>query len=174
MLSPQSCPTLCDPTGCSPPTRLNPPGTEPTSPVFHALAGRFFTAEPPGKTTFILSAAIIAIIIIILTFQVKLGHREVNELAQDPLASGGRVWPQGPLFSSAFLSFMVWEFSEKNYYHNEYQIKDNKSKSHLIDLSIAFFFFRNIQEMCLFQLGITNDTIISPPNFTPQLVPGYL
>ena len=32
---------------------------------------------------------------IIITFQVKLGHREVNELVQDPMASGGRVWPPG-------------------------------------------------------------------------------
>ena len=95
-------------------------------------------------------------------------------LPKTPWLVGAESDPQGPLFTSAFLSFMVWEVSENNYYHNEYQIKDNKSKSHLIDLSIAFFFFRNIQEMCHFQLGITNDTIISPPNFTPQLVPGYL
>ena len=67
------------------------PGVELASPALPALAGRFFTAEPPGKTTLILSAAVIAIIITIITFQVILGHREVNELARDPMASGGKV-----------------------------------------------------------------------------------
>ena len=27
------------------------PGIKPVSPMFHALAGRFFTTEPPGKPT---------------------------------------------------------------------------------------------------------------------------
>ena len=67
------------------------PGIKLASPALPALAGRFFTAEPPGKTTFVLTAAVISIIIIIITFQVKLGHREVNELVQDLMASGGRV-----------------------------------------------------------------------------------
>ena len=59
----QSCPTLCNPLDCSPARFLCPwdfpgknpgvgcqalldPGIEPDSP---ALAGRFFTTEPPGK-----------------------------------------------------------------------------------------------------------------------------
>ena len=64
----QSCPTLCDPMDSSPhqappsiafsrqeywsglpfpsPGNLSDPGIEPESP---ALAGRFFTTEPPGK-----------------------------------------------------------------------------------------------------------------------------
>ena len=63
----QSCQTLCDPMHCSPPGSplheiflarilewaaisspgdLPDPGIEPMSP---ALAGRFFTTEPPGK-----------------------------------------------------------------------------------------------------------------------------
>ena len=63
----QSCPTLLDPMGCSllgssvhripqarilewvvisPPGNLPNPGIEPASP---ALAGRFFTTQPPGK-----------------------------------------------------------------------------------------------------------------------------
>ena len=33
----------------SPPGDLPGPGIQPTSPVAPALAGRFFTAEPPGK-----------------------------------------------------------------------------------------------------------------------------
>ena len=66
----QSCPTLCDPMGCGPPgssvhgilqARIlewvaiffsrgsSQPRTEPGSPVSPALAGGFFTAEPPGK-----------------------------------------------------------------------------------------------------------------------------
>ena len=32
-----------------PPRNLAYPGIIPTSPVSHALAGRFFTTEPPGK-----------------------------------------------------------------------------------------------------------------------------
>ena len=32
-----------------PPGDLPDPGTEPMSPVAPALAGKFFTAEPPGK-----------------------------------------------------------------------------------------------------------------------------
>ena len=32
-----------------PPGDLPNPGIKPMSPVVHALAGRFFTAEPPGK-----------------------------------------------------------------------------------------------------------------------------
>ena len=32
-----------------PPGDLPHPGTEPTSPASPALAGRFFTTEPPGK-----------------------------------------------------------------------------------------------------------------------------
>ena len=34
---------------CLPPGELPDPGMEPVSPVSPALAGRFFTAEPPGK-----------------------------------------------------------------------------------------------------------------------------
>ena len=34
---------------CPPPGDLPNPGIEPTSPVAPALAGRFFTTEPPGK-----------------------------------------------------------------------------------------------------------------------------
>ena len=66
----KSCPTLCNPMDCTcqaplsmgfsrqeywsglsfpPPEDLLDPWTEPTSPVSPALAGRFFTAEPPGK-----------------------------------------------------------------------------------------------------------------------------
>ena len=40
---------------CPPPGDLPNPRTEPTSPAFPALAGRFFTAEPPGKPKFTLS-----------------------------------------------------------------------------------------------------------------------
>ena len=67
----QSCPTLCNPMDCSPPgssvhgilqARIlekftcPPPGylpnpeIQPRSPVSPALAGRFFTTEPPGKS----------------------------------------------------------------------------------------------------------------------------
>ena len=64
-----SCPTLCNPMDCSPPGSMQfsrqeywsglpfpPPedysdlGIEPMSPESPALAGRFFTTEPPGKT----------------------------------------------------------------------------------------------------------------------------
>ena len=63
----QWCPNLWDLIDCSPlsmgfsrqgywsglllppPGDLPDSGTEPTSPVSPALAGRFFTAEPPGK-----------------------------------------------------------------------------------------------------------------------------
>ena len=66
----QSCPTLCDPVDCSPPVSsvhgisqerivewvaIPPPGDlpnlgmEPMSLASAALAGRFFTTEPPGK-----------------------------------------------------------------------------------------------------------------------------
>ena len=62
----QSCPTLCDPVDYSPPGSspvefsrqeywsglrgdLPDPGIEPTSPMSPALAGRFFTTEPPGE-----------------------------------------------------------------------------------------------------------------------------
>ena len=66
----QSCPTLCDPVDCSPPVSsvhgisqerivewvaIPPPGDlpnlgmEPVSLASAALAGRFFTTEPPGK-----------------------------------------------------------------------------------------------------------------------------
>ena len=66
----QSCPTLCNPmdyspTGSSvhgisreeywsglpfpPPGDLPNPGSEPMSPASSALAGVFFTTEPPGK-----------------------------------------------------------------------------------------------------------------------------
>ena len=66
----QSCLTLCNPVGCSPPgssvqgisqTRIpewvavsssrgsSDPGVEPASLVFPALAGRFFTPEPPDE-----------------------------------------------------------------------------------------------------------------------------
>ena len=66
----QSCPTLYDPTDCSPPGSsvqgilqarilewvampssrdLPDPGTESTSPVSPSLTGRFFTTAPPGK-----------------------------------------------------------------------------------------------------------------------------
>ena len=34
---------------CSPPGDLPHPGIEPASPKSPALAGRFFTTEPPGK-----------------------------------------------------------------------------------------------------------------------------
>ena len=65
-----SCPTLCSPVDCStqdplsmeffrqeywnglpfpPPGDLPHPGIEPRSPAFPALAGGFFSAEPPGK-----------------------------------------------------------------------------------------------------------------------------
>ena len=70
VLAAQLCPTLCDPMDCShqaplfmefsrqeywsglpspPPGDLPDPGIEPTSLVSPALAGRFFTTEPPGK-----------------------------------------------------------------------------------------------------------------------------
>ena len=66
----QSCSTLCDPVDCSPPGSsvhgvsrqeylrglpfpppgdLPNPGTEPKRPVSPALAGGFFTSEPPGR-----------------------------------------------------------------------------------------------------------------------------
>ena len=66
----KSCPTLCDPMDCSLPGSsvcgilqarilecvaisssrdLPGPGIEPASPLSPALAGGFFTAEPPGK-----------------------------------------------------------------------------------------------------------------------------
>ena len=67
----QSCPTLCDLMDCSPPGLLCPwdspsentgvgchfllqgdlphPGIKPVSLMSPALAGRFFTTEPPGK-----------------------------------------------------------------------------------------------------------------------------
>ena len=65
----KSCATLCDPMDCSPPGSsmgfprqeywsglpfpppedLPDPGIKPMSPVSPALAGRFFTTEPPGK-----------------------------------------------------------------------------------------------------------------------------
>ena len=66
----QSCPVLCDPKDCNhqaplsmaffrkeywngllspPPKDLPNPGTEPMSPQSPALAGGFFTIEPPGK-----------------------------------------------------------------------------------------------------------------------------
>ena len=65
----QSCPTLCDPTDCSPPGSsvhgtiqarilelpfpplgdLLGPGIELVSPVSPGLAGGFSTTEPPGK-----------------------------------------------------------------------------------------------------------------------------
>ena len=66
----QSCPTLCDPMDCSPPGSsvhrfsrqeywsglpfpspgdLPHPGIKPASPASLALAGGFFTTEPPGK-----------------------------------------------------------------------------------------------------------------------------
>ena len=65
-----SCPTLCDPTDCSPPGSLSmgfsrqerwsglpcpppgnlpDPGIEPVSSASPALVGRFFTTAPPGK-----------------------------------------------------------------------------------------------------------------------------
>ena len=71
-LVPKLCPSLFDPMGCSPsgssvpgisrqeywsglpvpsPRDLSDPGIELTSLVSHALAGGFFTTEPPGKTT---------------------------------------------------------------------------------------------------------------------------
>ena len=69
----QLCPTLCDPTDCSPPSssvhgsfqqeycsglpfptpgHLPDPGIEPTSLGSPALAGGLFTTEPPGKSDF--------------------------------------------------------------------------------------------------------------------------
>ena len=66
----QMCPTLCDHMDyslpdfsvrgilqqeywnglpCPPPGDLPDPGIKPTSPVSPALAGRFFTTEPPGS-----------------------------------------------------------------------------------------------------------------------------
>ena len=68
----QSCPTLCDPMDCNPPDSsvhgifhaeilewlsisfyrgFSQPRIKPVSPASPALAGRFFTAEPPGKPT---------------------------------------------------------------------------------------------------------------------------
>ena len=38
---------------CPPPGDLPDPGIEPASPAAPALAGRFFTTEPPGKPKFI-------------------------------------------------------------------------------------------------------------------------
>ena len=76
----QSCPTLCNPMDCSLPgpsvhgilqARIlewvampssrgsSQPKDEPTSPASPALAGRFFTAEPPGKPKCTLSPNII-------------------------------------------------------------------------------------------------------------------
>ena len=66
----QSSPTLCEPmdytppgssvhgilqarilkSPCPPPGDLPDPGIEPMSPVSPALAGRFFTTVPPGKS----------------------------------------------------------------------------------------------------------------------------
>ena len=67
----RSCPTLCDPVDCSPPGSsvheasgqeywsglpfpspgdLPYSGIEPVSPMFPAMAGGFFTTEPPGKS----------------------------------------------------------------------------------------------------------------------------
>ena len=75
----QSCLTLCNPTDCSLPGfsihgifqarywsglplsipgDLSNTGIEPASPVFLALAGRFFTTEPSGKSTFMYILAI--------------------------------------------------------------------------------------------------------------------
>ena len=68
----KSCPTLCDPMDCSPPgssvhgiyqarilewVAISSPKGSPqprdwTSPMAPALAGRFFTIEPPGKPLF--------------------------------------------------------------------------------------------------------------------------
>ena len=69
----QSCPTFCNPVDYSPPDSsvhgisqqeywgrlpfllpgdLPNPGIELTSPISRALAGRFFTTEPPGNPTF--------------------------------------------------------------------------------------------------------------------------
>ena len=65
----KQCPTLCNPMDCSPPDSVHGifqarilkclpfpplgdlpnPGIEPASPVSPALAGGFFTTEPPGK-----------------------------------------------------------------------------------------------------------------------------
>ena len=77
MLVAQSCLTLCDPMDCSPsgssvhgdsagkntgvgnplpsPGNLRYPGVEPGSP---ALAGRFFTAEPPRKLNNMLTSVL--------------------------------------------------------------------------------------------------------------------
>ena len=72
----QLCLTLCDPTDCSPPPLsiglsqqeywsglpfpfpgdLPDPGIEPTSPASPALIGRFFTAEPVGKPSFVVAS----------------------------------------------------------------------------------------------------------------------
>ena len=47
----QSCPTLCDRIDCSPKDASNS-GIEFTSPESPALAGKFFTTEPPGMLAF--------------------------------------------------------------------------------------------------------------------------
>ena len=71
MLVAQSCPTLWDPIDCSPPGSsvhgvlqavewlpcpppgdLPNPGFKPVSPATPALAGGFFTTEPPGYVSF--------------------------------------------------------------------------------------------------------------------------
>ena len=80
----QPCPALCDPMSCSPPGSsfhgilqvrilqwvafpppgdLPDPGIKPTSsvaPAPPALAGRFFTTEPPGSLTLMLGRLILA------------------------------------------------------------------------------------------------------------------
>ena len=69
LLSHQTSPqTLCNPLDCSLPGSsvhqilpfpplgdLPDPGIETTSPAFPALAGRFFTTEPPGKPLWIIT-----------------------------------------------------------------------------------------------------------------------
>ena len=47
----QSCPTLCDLIDCSPTGCFNP-GIKLASPESPALAGKFFTTEPPGMLAF--------------------------------------------------------------------------------------------------------------------------
>lgn len=115
----------------------------------------------------------VSAISILLTLQLRaLGCREVNDLAESPRLMRAAPWLQPPVWLQGPVP-TAWESREKNFYHNECQNKDNGRKPHLVDLSIAFFFFRNTQESCRFQLGITSSTIIIPPNFTLQLVPRY-
>ena len=88
----QSCPTLCNPMDCSPPGssllgilqqeswtgwpfllpgNLPDPGIKLAPPVSPALAGRFFTTEPPGKHYLVLNQ---------VTTSNRLSHFQPNSL----------------------------------------------------------------------------------------------